>query len=164
MNIACPKCGCNDVKKLSMIVKEGTASIDAKSKTSSIGVGSGGLGAAIHRGNIVGTQQSVLAREATKPIEKGVGLSSGFGLVIIGIILLISSIVTFVSYKWLSLIPFFLGIAAFVKGFSPAKHQTDKAAAEEKRKAGVGERRKWEKSWMCVRCGSKFLPNEPDSP
>jgi hypothetical protein len=145
MTLACPKCTSAEVRKLSLIYNEGLSIINTVSQGSGMAVGSGGgMAFGSHSSHTTGRQQTALSKQAAPPNKRHWILWSSsaaiFGLITLGG-LSHPSVGTF----------FTLGITALSVHF---------ALAGKKYNAEVhpGLLARWEQSFMCNRCGEKFVP------
>lgn len=139
--LKCTSCGAEDVQRLSMVYQAGTSVINTTTRgsTTGVGVGRGGLGfgSASTRQTTTGTQRTQLAERAAPPARRPAVL-----LVVLGIVL--SLIGGAIGGPLLGL-PVLAGFGFFAwQGFV---HNSS---------AYPALRERWERSWLCHRCGDIF--------
>jgi hypothetical protein len=145
MNLACPKCTSQEVRKLSLIHNEGLSIINTQSQTVAFGGGAfGGVGSTAAAGtSTVGRQQTALSKQAAPPAKKHwilwATLAGFFALFTMGGL-------TRPSFGTL----FTLIIAGLGVRFAL---QARKYNAE----IHPSLQQQWERSFMCNRCGEVFV-------
>ena len=142
MNLACPKCGASEVRKLSLIYDEGRSTIQTQSQSVGVGFGGGGMGVGTASTSTVGHQQSALSKQAAPPAKRMWPLWAA-GAVIVGLMAFgslrhpdLSSLLMIAFVAW--------AVRSALKGrdFNANVYP------------GLLER--WKRSWMCNRCGDMF--------
>ncbi len=116
-SLVCPKCTSSEIRRLSLVYKQGTAEIASSSTTVGAGVARGRLGAGVAGTSTTGMQQTLLAKELAPPaklkwgwllvvsvvggllILSGATGSAGVGVVVVGIILAAAG-VWFARFGW----------------------------------------------------------------
>lgn len=159
----CPNCNQYDTQKVSVAYQMGTTSI----QSSTIGLAGGrigdrkGLGLGVSSSS--GTQQSLFI-QSIKPPEKEnnyglfVGCTGCFGFIVLSII--IGIIVGNYADKYafwsvvIIIIGFFYGFMFLYKISKDTSFKKQQAEAKWKE-----EIEKYEKQWICLRCGSIFIPD-----
>ena len=144
MNLACPKCTSTEVRKLSLIYNEGLSIINTVSQGTGVAMGSGGgMAFGSSSSHTTGRQQTALSKQASPPDKKhwilwtSAALFSGMmGL-------------SGLSHPGVGNL-FFLGLAVLAGRFA----LQGKAYNAE---VHPGLMQRWEQSWMCNRCGEKFV-------
>jgi hypothetical protein len=145
MSLACPKCSSNDAKSLSLIYREGLSIINTQTTTFGSAVGSGGgVAFGSSSGTTTGRQQSVLSRQAAPPARKGwilwailvvaFGMGAVGGMVHPGIGTLLA----------IAMVVFSVRMVMRARKFNVEEYP------------GIYQR--WERSFMCNRCGEVFAP------
>lgn len=142
-NLACIKCGATEVRRLSLIYQEGLSTISTQSQTMGSSFGSGGAAFGSASTATTGHQQTALSKKASPPTKKHTilwAMSAGlFGVLTIG------NIVSGPGFGTLII----LGItAASVRFAMQAKLYNATAFPE--------LHQRWERSFMCNRCGEVF--------
>jgi len=143
-NLACTKCGAAEVRRLSLIYQEGLSTINTQSQTMGSSFGGGGAAFGSASTHTTGRQQTALSKQASPPAKKHTILWSisagmfGFfslaGLAHPGVGTLVTIAITAASVR------FALQAKAFNALKFPELHQ------------------RWERSFMCNRCGEVFTP------
>jgi hypothetical protein len=145
MSIACPKCTSTEVRKLSLIYNEGLSIINTQTTSFGSGVSSGGgMAFGSSSGSTTGHQQTMLSKQAAPPSKKHWILWSCFA-VFCGMMGLSG-----LSHPGIGNL-FGIGLAVLGVRF---------ALAGKKYNAEVlpGLFQRWEQSFMCNRCGERFVP------
>ena len=145
MNLACPKCASTEVRKLSMIYNEGLSIINTQTTSFGSGVTSGGgMAFGSSSGATTGQQQTMLSKQAAPPSKKHWILWTGFAAFcgLVGI-----SGLTHPGVGNL------VGIGLAVMG---ARFAIAGKKYNEEVHPGLFQR--WEQSFMCNRCGERFVP------
>ncbi|MEO8199670.1 MAG: hypothetical protein ABI679_04030 [Gemmatimonadota bacterium] len=145
MNLACPKCTSNEVRKLSMIYNEGLSIINAQTSTVGSGFGGGGAAFGSASSHTTGRQQTQLSKQASPPPKKP-WLLWGFTAIIMGFAAL--SNLSHPGFGTLVCI----GVAALAVRFTLRGRQYNAEVYP-------GLHQTWEESFMCNRCGEKFVPS-----
>jgi hypothetical protein len=141
-NLACTKCGTEEVRRLSLIYEEGLAIINTRSQSSGAAFGGGGASFGSASTHTTGTQQTALSKKAAPPTKRHTilwGIAAG----ILGMIAL--SGLTSPSFGLL----IWAGLAAF------AARMTLQAKAYNAMVFPDAHAR-WQRSFMCNRCGEVF--------
>lgn len=145
MNLACPKCTSAEVRKLSMIYSEGLSTISAMSTGSSSGFSSSGsVGFGTHTTHTSGRQQTALSKQAAPPEKKHWILWSSA-----------AAISGLIALGGLSHPSFWTLVFAGLTVLSVKNAISGKAYNAE---VLPGLMQRWEKSFMCNRCGETFQP------
>lgn len=140
VSLACTKCHSPDVRRLSLIYREGLSSI--ASDTSGVGIGGGRVG--VGHARTSGVQQTVLSRQATPPQPRSTGgVAVGAVLGLLGGIGSLSG-----GDGGVSSALFLIGIVCGFILWSAIKYNRDQYPRF---------RAQWEKSFMCARCGEVFV-------
>ena len=142
----CKSCGGNNAKKLSVIEKMGTETGTAS--TTGIGVSGGGVGVGFGKTSI--NKKSNLAKEAsyTSDIDDRTPFSK-FGFYLGGLVFAIFWVFNDKFFEgFISLICIW-GIFAFIGLISGQSSRRNQGKEE--------ERRTWDKTWMCLDCGHKWV-------
>lgn len=139
----CPACKSDDTKRLPLIYEMGVSAIEA----GTIGVGASANGLGVGGASTSGTVQTLLAEKVAPP-EK---ISLARWIVAAGIVfLLIANIMP----AWF-LVP--VGIA-MLAGLVWLQRRFQDFNQNEY----PNMRRKWERTFMCLRCGHQFEPDMPE--
>ena len=138
----CPTCHSEDVRRLSLVHKEGFSLQNTQSRGAGVGIGAGGVGFGIGRSTTSGTNQTALS-DMTAPPKLDLRLP--FYLAVIGAFVLASGNALLVL----------LGIGAL--GF--AGYMLYRMWVNHQEHAGL-----WKRSFFCLRCGRMFLPSTSPSP
>jgi hypothetical protein len=143
-NLACTKCGAGEVRRLSLIYQEGLSTINTQSQTMGSSFGGGGAAFGSASTHTTGRQQTALSKQASPPAKKHTILWSisaamfGFvslaGLAHPGFGTVITIGITAMSVR------FALRAKAYNALKFPELYQ------------------RWERSFMCNRCGEVFTP------
>jgi hypothetical protein len=143
-NLACAKCGAAEVRRLSLIYQEGLSTINTQSQTMGQSFGGGGAAFGSASTHTTGRQQTALSKQASPPAKKHTilwSICAGiFGLVALsslsspGFGTLITIAITAASVR------FALQAKAYNAMKFPELYQ------------------RWERSFMCNRCGEVFTP------
>ena len=142
-NLACTKCGSAEVRRLSLIYSEGLAIINTNSQTSGAAFGGGGASFGSASTHTSGTQQTALSKQAAPPRKKHTilwGILAGF----LGVMALSGLSDFSVS------VLVFAGLAALA-GRMSLKAKAYNAMTFPDLYA------RWERSFMCNRCGETFV-------
>lgn len=184
MDYLCPHCNSQDVKKLSLIYEQGTTSISLATQSTSLGAGvlSGELGVGIgaSSGAVSGVQQSALSQRIAPPRRKFPKLpihpnKRGDALVIFGVAFALLGAPVVWWYGWASYwtaVGAALGAAilGWLLRFTMSSDELAAHAEECKRidieRARILEEHSmsddpfetWNRSFMCLRCGTQFDP------
>ena len=151
VELNCPKCQSDDVRRLSLIHKAGASTFEAA--TSAIGIGGGGEG---FLGGLVGAstsgrQRTKLSQEAAPPRRRELSTFE-FACLIVGAIMIFVNLSSVTNPSGPNLW-FIIGIAGVANGgvalYRAIKWNRDEHPALQKR---------WEDSFMCMRCGDVFVP------
>lgn len=145
MPLSCPTCQSEDVRRFSLVFKDGTSTIKLASSSVGVGFGGGGLGVGAAGTATTGGQSSLLAQELAPPKQKefiagGCLLALAFLFLAIGI--------AAKSLVWSIL---FLVLVAF--GGRRFKQASDFNRDEYPKLMSI-----WERSFVCLRCGNRFEP------
>lgn len=147
MELACPKCTSAEVRKLSMIYKEGLSIINTTTQSSGSGMAfsGGGVGFGTSRGSAstTGRQQTALSKQASPPGKKHAILWS-----IAAVIMGIWTLTSFFPISMGSLL--LLGATVLAGRFALKGFQWNKEEYP-------GLYARWEQSFMCNRCGEVFV-------
>ncbi len=147
MELACPKCTSGEVRKLSMIYKEGLSIITTRTQSAGSGMAVGGGGVAFGSGRgsatTTGKQQTALSKEASPPGKKHAILWS-----IAAVIMGIWTLSSFFPISLGSLL--LLGATVLAGRFALKGFQWNKEEYP-------GLYARWEQSFMCNRCGEVFV-------
>ncbi len=144
MNLACPKCTSNEVRKLSMIYNEGLSIINAQTSTVGSGFGGGGAAFGSASSHTTGRQQTQLSKQASPPGKKAWLLWS-FLAVVFGF-----GALSTISHPGMGLL-FCVGVTALAVRFAIKGRQYNGEVYP-------GLYKTWEQSFMCNRCGDMFVP------
>jgi hypothetical protein len=141
---ACPKCGSEETKKLSVIWRDGVQAIN----TGTVGVAVGlDMSVAVAGARTQGTAQnasSMIAAPPKKQDEKGIGTMFAFTLVaLFGLLILPAS--------WGGLVILLIGV-----GVVYGAYQSRKAKIEFNRTKHPELMRAWEHSYRCGRCENMY--------
>ena len=150
MDLRCPKCNSNDLKRVSLAYQEGTFLIDARSRMRGLLFAGGGPGIFVGRTSARGSQQSALSRRLSPPTKwsylKLVGWS--------GVVTLIA-LVLYVQHVMASPVPASSLLVKLYVVFAPlvlflligiVRHHNH--SAYELKYA------RWNESYVCERCGT----------
>jgi len=145
--LACGACKSENIQKLSLVYKGGLSHAQGKETGVGLGVGVGGGGVGIGSSKYKGTSQSLLSKNAAPPVKRKL-LKVGFFYVLgawlvyqfapgnLGIVLLLIAAGGFhVFWNW-----------RYNKNTFP------------------GLFRKWDSSFLCLKCGEISLPMQEQSP
>lgn len=133
MDKKCPQCGTTDIIKARLAYEANTSVTN--STTTGIGIGGGGLGGGV--ASTKGTSQNLLAQRVAPP--KG-GSDALLGvLVLAGILTGVCAWIGTPMWLWLALL-----VAMFIALIPTIKELLGYARDEE---------RKYDRSWLCQRCG-----------
>jgi hypothetical protein len=69
MDLRCPKCNSNDLKKVSLAYEEGLFRSEGKTRLRAVVAGGSGPDLVVGRATTRGTQQSVLSKKLTPPVK-----------------------------------------------------------------------------------------------
>jgi len=69
MDLRCPNCNSNDLKKVSLAYQEGQYRVDTQTRLSGVLVGGGGPDIAVGRATTRGSQQSALSKKLSPPVK-----------------------------------------------------------------------------------------------
>ena len=146
----CKECGGNNAKKLSVIEKLGTQTGTARG--SGVGMTGGGVGVGFHSTNI--NTKSDIARESqfkpTTEMKMGSLGVIGAGIALIVCIFTSFAMNIFRGIFWGFIVwCFFLIIEAFTKEGQENLEKYNKELEKEKKR--------YEKTWMCLDCGYKWV-------
>ena len=144
MNLACPQCKSGDVRRLSLVYKEGAAEVATTSTGSGIGIGAGGLGFGVGRSKTQGTQQSLLSKEVAPPTKMKWG-----GLALVCVIGALLALPTLLAGDSVGLGLFELVVAG-VAGWQVKKRWAFNSDDYPNLLA------RWQDSFLCTRCGERF--------
>lgn len=184
MKYECPNCNSHDVKKLSLIYEQGISTVSLKTESTSIGAGllSGDLGAGItsSSGTSSGFQKSMLSQRIAPPSKKYLTLPihpdwRGEKLLVFGMLFSVFGAPVVWFFGWAGYlntvgISVALMIFGWLLRFTMSRDEV--AARAEKCKEVDAERaaileahslsddpfETWNRSFMCLRCGSQFDP------
>ena len=141
--LACPACGSPDVKKLSLVYREGTAHIQTNTGGAIYGAGGG----AVLGAHTSGSSRSLLSMGASPPVRKT--MSSALGcLGALGVLMLL------IAFGGAASVLFLLvggGLLALV-GMTAASNA--KWNREEFPKLYAH----WDATFLCTRCENRFVP------
>jgi hypothetical protein len=143
MELSCPKCRSGEVRRLSLVFREGLSHVDTSTRTVGIGIGAGRLGVGAAQGATTGTHQTVLSREAAPPQRKGV---SGpiFAAIISGLFVLVG-LADFSGFTVLCCI-----VCAGSIWLARISMRFNRDEFPRLLQA-------WENSFLCTRCGESFV-------
>jgi hypothetical protein len=145
MELACPKCSSPEVRKLSLIYNEGLSIINTVSHGSGVAVGAGGgMAFGSHSSQTTGRQQTALSKQAAPPGGKHWILWSSCAA-IFGLMSLSS-----LAHPGFGLLVM-IGITAAAVRFALKGKEYNAEVLP-------GLLARWEQSFMCNRCGEKFVP------
>lgn len=148
MSLVCPSCQSEDVKSLSVVFLAGLSK--AKGSVGGVGIGLGG-GVGFGAGLSDGTNQTYLSKRAAPPPKcnvRGWGCLMSTGIIILIIYFLAEGFKGFLKDPSFTLL--LASILFIVGSFGSIK------ANEYNSKTWPILRNKWEKSFMCLRCGTMF--------
>ena len=142
-SLACTKCGSAEVRRLSLIYQEGLAIINTTSQSSGAAFGGGGASFGSASTRTTGTQQTALSKQAAPPAKKHTILWA-----------ILAAFLGFLALGGLSdfsvSVLIFAGLAALA-GRMSLKAKAYNASAFPELHA------RWERSFMCNRCGETFV-------
>jgi hypothetical protein len=144
MDLACPKCASSEVRKLSLIYNEGLSTINTQSMSAGSAFGSGGgMAFGTSSTSTTGRQQTALSKEAAPPAKKLWPLWAALGgiLALMGIGGLRHSVFEGALY---------IGMAAYSIQRALRGREFNTAVLP-------GLLAKWNASFLCNRCGEKFV-------
>lgn len=154
MELMCPKCRADKVRRVSLIYKGGASSFQATTTGVGIGRGREGFGAGALGAFTSGTNRTLLSQEAAPPKKKQPSTVE-FVLLVVGAVMVFANLgsVTDASGPsvWL-----FVGLAGVAVG-ARALYRAVKWNQEE----FPALLRRWNDSFMCLRCGEVFVPAAP---
>jgi hypothetical protein len=158
MKVTCPKCESEDVQRLAMIYQHGTATSVSTGST----LGAVGDDLAVAGTVTSGKQQSLLAQQAAPPQPRGNSgclLITGILLVAFGLLAPFVTVTRMADNRDVSLLP--VGIVVIVVGIillvlSRARVRNN---AEYNRTTYARLKERWDRTWLCLRCGSRFEAN-----
>ena len=152
MDLRCPKCNGNSLKKVSLVYQEGLYQSESRSRLRAVVVGSGGPDMVVGRTTTRGSQQSALSKNLTLPVKwsylKVIGWSVLVFVCIGWLVFYVNTVTT--NATTVSSAP--LTLFALISGaiFAPllflvwrhnhSSYQTQYA--------------QWDKSFICERCGT----------
>jgi len=143
-NLACTKCGAAEVRRLSLIYQEGLSTINTQSQTMGSSFGGGGAAFGSASTNTTGQQQTALSKQASPPAKKHTILWS-IAAAIVGFMTLGS-----LAHPGLGDLIGIAATAASVRFALQAKAYNALKFPE--------LYQRWERSFMCNRCGEVFTP------
>ncbi len=147
-NFSCPQCGSDNIQRFSVAFRGGASTIDTKTSTTGIGIGRGGLGVGTAGSHTTGVQMTQLAKEVAPPAKKKYMFP-----IIISLIIWIVVDRSFLSVMGTTAagIPGYISLAAALWYFVYQKVYVWN------KNVWPGLYEKWEKSWVCLKCGHKFI-------
>lgn len=147
-NFTCPHCGSENVQRFSVAFRGGASTIDTKTSTTGIGIGGGGLGIGKAGSHTTGTQMTQLAKEVAPPAKKKYTFP-----------IIISLIIWVVIDK--SLLSVIGGTASSIAGYislvGALWYFVYQRVYTWNKNVWPGLYEKWEQSWVCLKCGHKFI-------
>lgn len=143
MSIECPKCGATEVRKLSLIYDEGLSTINTQSQTVGFGFGGGGMATGSAGTSTVGRQQTALSKRAAPPAKKLWWLWGGAAAVAAPMALG-------------GILHPGLGTLLLI-GFTAWAVRSAMKGREYNGQVLPGLLDRWQRSWMCNRCGDMFV-------
>lgn len=140
----CTSCGSGDIQRLAMIYEAGTSVIDTTTRGTVAGAGIGGsgslgLGGGVTSHRTTGTQMTALASRAAPPEKAKVFLWVFLGW-LVGVLLAAA----------------FKSITAFLLPIAGACYLAWRGSRYNS-KVWPDLKAKWDRSWLCHRCGSTFV-------
>jgi hypothetical protein len=147
--LACPVCGSADVRRISLLYKQGSAETDTTSDTLGVaGVGDGfALGSA--RTRTRSNQQSLLAQELAPPPK----MRPEMGTLYVALFLdACAGVLGIVLESWFMAVVCLLGVIATAVSASRRSAQAD--AYNETKWPRLYE--EWQRGFLCLRCGERF--------
>lgn len=144
MDLACPACKGSDVRRVSLVFKQGTSALELSTSSVGIGVGGGHVGIGIGDSSTSGSQQTLLARELAPPRKAEFGIAA---------LLLVVGIIVLVTGGSAGGTPTAVGVGAvlLLVGGLLAKRANDFNTKEHPTLLAT-----WERSFLCLRCGTRF--------
>ncbi len=139
-DLACPKCNNPDVRRFSLLHKQG--STDSVTSTTGIGLSGGGLGIGVASSR--GTNVSQLAQETAPPQQKPLGWPVFVALISV------YGLMNSISAAGLADSGGVFVVTLVVSGI--LIHQRRQHNSE----VFPGLMARWERSFMCLRCGEQF--------
>lgn len=146
MSFACPVCHSSEVRRLQLFYREGASTLQATTETSGWGRGGGVISHGTSRARMTGSQQTLLSRGAAPPEKKKVG-----GLVVglvIGIFFVLGGLGSPGGALVFGLV--LAGICGLLLKQALHFNGNDFPRLF----------RQWENTFMCNRCGERFVPGE----
>lgn len=152
----CPKCQTTDIKKASLMYESEIKSLDLSTAGVGGGIGSGGnKGVGVFGASSRGTQVSLLAQRLAPPKEAHAG--GGVVFAFIGAIFFtICSVACFIDKDSSGGVVTGI-IAVLCYSYFSGNYSKFKSEEERLKKVNIEERKKWENSWFCTRCGEVFF-------
>jgi len=156
MNVACPKCGSNDVQSAVMIVATGTTTGESRSQGSGIGATlDGDIGLGLYSGSSTNTSKTALAQrysfESSGPV-----MLLGCSHWALGIICIIALLVGLASDDSDSELKVLCSLVFFFSSFGTLLLW----GLKRKRllKEEHAHKETIDRLWVCLRCGCEFFP------
>ncbi len=151
--MVCQNCASLDLQKLSLVFEYGLSHIATSTGGVGVGVGMGGIGVGVGGGNTRGTQVSAIALRAAPPKQRTTTAAVWMVLcAIIAVFCFISRSETAATYG-----VFFLAAAAgaFFMLRSTTQYNRD---------VWPGLWQAWDRSYLCLRCGTMAAPQLASAP
>lgn len=144
MELSCPVCRSTDVRRVSLIFKHGTSTLNLSGSTLGIGAARGHLGIGVGETATSGSQQSLLAQELAPPRMRRP--EDGRWLLMLGVTVSLIGL----SGTW--------GGGAIVFGLFIALigGALFKQATDWNKREYPELQARWERSFLCLRCGGQF--------
>jgi hypothetical protein len=150
MDLRCPKCNSNNLKKVSLACQEGTYHIDARSRMRGLLFAGGGLGIFVGRTTTRGTQQSAFSKRLNPPSKW-----SYLNLVLWSGAVTLIALVLYVQHVMSSPAPASSLPVKLYAVFTPVLFLLLLRVVWRHNHATYHEKyAQWNKSFVCERCGS----------
>jgi len=152
MDLRCPKCNSNDLKKVSLAHEEGLFRSEGRTRLRAVVVGGGGPDLVVGRATTRGTEQSSLSKKLTSPVKwsylKVIGWSVLVFLCVGWLVFYVNTVTTNATTVLTTPVALFglMGAGVFVSLISfvwKHNHSTYPQQYSD-----------WDRSFLCQRCGT----------
>jgi len=145
MDLSCPSCAAVDVRRVSLVYREGTTMVDQRTGGAGVGLAGGRLGVGVFGSRTQGTNKTLLARDLAPPQAMKLSGWATIG-VIAGLVLYFAGIANLNA-------GIFFGVLLAVASARYLWRQNQWNQTEL-----PSLYNQWESSFMCSRCGVVFVP------
>jgi DNA-directed RNA polymerase subunit RPC12/RpoP len=145
----CPKCGSEEVKKLSIVHASGFSNLQSQTLMSGVGIGGGEIGIGMGTAVTSGTQQTSLSTSVAPPAQRkprsGPPAAWGCGTIIVGTIIAVAA-----ESAGVFEVALLIGLIIWA-----VMTNSEQQAAKRWNQAELPHlKEKWDRSVMCLRCGN----------